>query len=172
MNKDTMDDFLSNNKNEFDERTPSAKIWSRIERTLFGSGSNISFWNSVSVWRAAAVMLFGLALFQFLNTKGPILNQQARMDLQDFVDVESYYAAQISEKVALISNEGLFEDDSFSQDVQKLEAMYAILAEDMKRHPSEKVKDAMVLNMLVRIDLLNQQIQKLEEKKRSKTAAT
>ena len=94
------------------------------------------------------------------------------MDLQDFVDVESYYAAQISEKAALISNEGLFEDDSFSQDVQKLEAMYAILAEDMKRHPSEKVKDAMVLNMLVRIDLLNQQIQKLEEKKRSKTAAT
>jgi hypothetical protein len=33
----------------------------------------------------------------------------------------------------------------------------------MKTSPSAKVKDALILNMLVRIDLLNQQIQKLED---------
>ena len=64
--------------------------------------------------------------------------------------------------------EGLFADDNISQDIQKLEAMYSVLSDEMKRLPSEKVKDAMVLNMLVRIDLLNQQIQKLEESKRKK----
>ena len=72
----------------------------------------------------------------------------------------------------MISNEGLFADDSFTQDIQKLEAMYAVISEEMKKHPSEKVKDALVLNMLVRIDLLNQQIQKLEESKEKKAPDT
>jgi hypothetical protein len=33
----------------------------------------------------------------------------------------------------------------------------------MKTHPTQKVKDALVLNLLVRIDLLNQQLHKIEE---------
>jgi hypothetical protein len=38
----------------------------------------------------------------------------------------------------------------------------------MKIKPSEKVKDALILNMLVRIDLLNQQIKKLEDSRKDK----
>ena len=91
---------------------------------------------------------------------------------QEFTDVESFYTAQILEKVTLISNEGPFADDSFTQDLQKLEAMYTVLAEEVKKRPSDRVKDAIVLNMLVRIDLLNQQIQKLEESKRAKAVSS
>jgi hypothetical protein len=40
--------------------------------------------------------------------------------------------------------------------------MYMVLKEEMKASPSEKVKDALVLNLLVRIDLLNQRLHKLE----------
>jgi hypothetical protein len=38
-----------------------------------------------------------------------------------------------------------------------------ILKEEMKSQPSEKVKDALVLNLLVRINLLNQQLYKLDK---------
>jgi hypothetical protein len=41
--------------------------------------------------------------------------------------------------------------------------MYLVLKEEMKTRPSQKVKDALVLNLLVRIDLLNQHLQRLEE---------
>jgi hypothetical protein len=41
--------------------------------------------------------------------------------------------------------------------------MYNVLKEEMKTSPSQKVKDALVLNLLVRIDLLNQQLHKLEK---------
>jgi hypothetical protein len=57
-------------------------------------------------------------------------------------------------------NEGL---NGFTRDFEQLEAMYMVLREEMKTRPSEKVKDALVLNLLVRIDLLNQQLHKLEE---------
>ena len=51
--------------------------------------------------------------------------------------------------------------NGFTQDFKQLEAMYMILKEEMKSRPSEKVKDALVLNLLVRINLLNQQLYKL-----------
>ena len=41
--------------------------------------------------------------------------------------------------------------------------MYMILKEEMKSSPSQKVKDALVLNLLVRINLLNQQLYKLDQ---------
>jgi hypothetical protein len=41
--------------------------------------------------------------------------------------------------------------------------MYMVLKEEMEARPSRKVKDALVLNLLVRIDLLNQQLQKLDQ---------
>ncbi|HEX5171206.1 MAG TPA: hypothetical protein VFW11_18645, partial [Cyclobacteriaceae bacterium] len=49
-----------------------------------------------------------------------------------------------------------------TNDFRQLEAMYLVLKEEMKIRPSKKVKDALVLNLLVRIDLLNQQLHKLE----------
>jgi hypothetical protein len=39
----------------------------------------------------------------------------------------------------------------------------------MKIHPSQKVKDALVLNLLVQIDLLNQELHKIEESAEEKS---
>jgi hypothetical protein len=89
---------------------------------------------------------------------------------KDFVDLESFYSTQISEKMELVqrfqSQTGQTEDD-ITQNLQKLEAMYQVLKDEMKKRPTQDVKDAMVLNLLVRIDLLNQQLNKLDKPKRS-----
>jgi len=167
---DQFENFVGKNREQFDDRTPRPGNWSKISNALFGN-ENVFFLNSVGFWRVAAFLLLGVSVFLFFSKQNGVpLNTQTSQ--QEFTDVESYYAAQIQEKVTLISIEAPFADDSFTQDLQKLEAMYTVLAEDMKKRPSEKVKDALVLNMLVRIDLLNQQIQRLEESKRSKGVST
>ena len=50
----------------------------------------------------------------------------------------------------------------------EISLMYLVLKEEMKNDPSQKVKDALVLNLLVRIDLLNQQLYRLENEYKSK----
>ena len=57
---------------------------------------------------------------------------------------------------------GLTEDE-ITQNLKKLEAMYLVLKDEMKRKPSQDVRDALVLNLLVRIDLINQQLNKLDK---------
>ncbi len=165
MSNDKMDQFFTDNRNGLDDKTPSENIWLRIERRLFGA-KQIRIWDSLTVWRSAAVFLLATSVYLFVAQRLPVVNNEDLANQQEFLDVESYYSSQISEKVSLIRNDALFSDDQFTQDFEKLDAMYAVLAEEIKKRPSQKVKDALVLNMLVRIDLLNQQIQKLEESKK------
>ena len=159
MKEDKLENFIRNNRKAFDDKEPSEKIWSRIERSLIFTDR--SWWNSVSLWRAAAVVFMVLSVYLIIPKKEMRLRNDVAM--KEFTDVEAFYIKQISEKVELIDeferNEGL---NGFTQDFQQLEAMYLVLKEEMKNHPSPKVKDALVLNLLVRIDLLNQRLHKLE----------
>jgi hypothetical protein len=161
--KDQLEDFIKQNRSAFDDKEPSEKVWKGVEATL---PQKTSLWNSVVMWRAAAVIFMVLSGY-LLIPKNIISKQNSDMALNDFKDVEAFYVAQISEKVELIdgfkTTEGL---NGFTHDFKQLEAMYNVLKDEMKNHPSLKVKDALVLNLLVRIDLLNQQLNHLEKEYR------
>lgn len=165
---DSLKDFIDNNREAFDHRIPSDKVWNQIESKL----PSTSWWNNITIWRAAAIILFGVSGFLFFDNKPDTQQKQETAQLQgEFSNLEKFYADQIAEKVEWISDtRDTFADDQFTQDFEKLDAMYQVLREQMKTNPTEQVKDALVLNMLVRIDLLNQQIQKLEESKRADRA--
>jgi hypothetical protein len=157
--KNHLEDFIRQNKAAFDDKEPSERVWNNIRRNLFTT----SLWSSVVVWRAAAVLLLGLCIF--LSIPKFKDQREKKIALNEFNDVESFYISQISEKVDQIKESrgqemGL---NGFTHDFQQLEAMYQVLKEEMKARPSQKVKDALVLNLLVRIDLLNQQLHKIEE---------
>jgi hypothetical protein len=158
--KDQLEDFVRKNRSAFDDKEPSPGTWKAIERSLHLSKNG--WWNAVPFWRAAAILFMATSLYLVIP-KGPSKNENAVV-LKEFTDVESFYNQQISHKVELIdefkSNEGV---NGFTHDFQQLEAMYLVLKEEMKTSPSEKVKDALVLNLLIRIDLLNKHLHNLEK---------
>lgn len=158
--KDQLEDFIRQNKAAFDDKTPAETSWRKISRVLF---EKTSLWNSVTIWRAAAVILFGVCVYLVL----PRLQDRKEnaLALKEFRDIESFYISEITHKVNQLSDQRGPESglNGFTHDFQQLEAMYQVLKEEMKTHPSEQVKDALVLNLLVQIDLLNQQLHKVEE---------
>jgi len=159
---DNLKDFVDQHRDEFDDKEPSERVWAKIE-----AARNRPRFNSLLIWRAAAFLFFGLSMYLFFINQYSEKKQVSRLQTE-FKDLESFYGDQIAEKVAFIDKlETGYEDDQFTQDVQKLDAMYEVLREEMKVSPSEKVKDALILNMLIRIDLLNQQIKKLEDHRKS-----
>lgn len=159
--KDLLEDFVRQNRNAFDDKEPSGKVWKNVE-TSMGLRSK-SLWDSVVLWRAAAIIFMAVSGY-LLIPKNTDKSGNAAIAQNEFNDVEAFYFQQISEKVEMIDefqkSEGL---NGFTQDFQQLEAMYMVLKEEMKTSPSQKVKDALVLNLLVRIDLLNQQLHNLEK---------
>lgn len=156
---ESVEKFIRENRLSFDYKTPPRRVWDRIRAALFASDVRQ---RSITWWRAAAVLFFttsvALGVMQWRN------GQQGKVAMREFADAEEFYASQISEKVDLIhqyrgGESGL---NGFTHDFQQLEAMYQVLREEMRVHPSQKVKDALVLNLLVRIDLLNRQLHTIE----------
>lgn len=160
--KDRLDEFIRQNRQSFDDKEPAEKVWRNIEASM--KLSSTSWWNSVGLWRAAAVIFMATSIYLLVPKNMGKTATQNDLAVTEFNDVEAFYFQQISDKVELIDgfkkNEGL---NGFTQDFKQLEAMYMILKEEMKTRPTEKVKDALVLNLLVRINLLNQQLYKLDE---------
>jgi hypothetical protein len=164
--KDRLDDFIRTNRNAFDDKEPPHSVWDNIQSSLHSKATTRRWWNELVIWRAAAVFFFALSAYLLI----PGQKQEGRsgegrqIAMKEFNDVEAYYFSEISQKVELI--ESMSEDDTAGEltpDFQRLEAMYLVLKEEMKNSPSREVKDALVLNLLVRIDLLNQQLHKLED---------
>ena len=159
-----LENFVRQNRDAFDDKEPSEKVWWRVEETL-PVRNKVSLWNSVVIWRAAAVIFMVMSGYLLIpKIKTNVIQSTNDVTLKDFNDVETFYVEQISEKVELIDDlqkhEGM---EGFTHDFKQLEAMYAVLKEEMKIHPSKKVKEALILNLLVRIDLLNQQLHTLEQ---------
>jgi predicted nuclease with TOPRIM domain len=161
---DSLENFINQNKAAFDDKEPSEKVWKGIHQKLFSSPG---LWNSLPMWRAAAAILFGVCAYllvpKFAETK------EKHLALNEFKDIESFYITQISEKVDLLKE---YEENEtglngYTNDFQQLEAMYQVLKEEMRTRPSQKVKDALVLNLLIRIDLLNKQLHKIEQQESS-----
>jgi hypothetical protein len=171
---DRLKDFIDENRNAFDDKEPSEKVWKNIENSVFQKSVRPQWYNSLTLWRAAAVIFMGLSLY-LLMPKNQVQQKQIASEnevvLKEFTDVENFYVQQISEKVQLIDgfdrHEGM---NGFTKDFQQLEAMYNVLREEMKTHPSQKVKDALVLNLLVQIDLLNQHLHKLEKESKPESS--
>lgn len=159
---DQLEEFIRRNRGSFDDREPGSKVWKGIEDSL--PAPKRSLWSSVVLWRAAAMLFMGLSLYLFLANRIGTKQTSNEVALKEFHDIESFYVQEIAEKVQLIDQ---FQDhdgnlSGFTQDFRQLEAMYVVLKEEMKAHPSRKVKDALILNLLVRIDLLNQQLHQLD----------
>lgn len=160
---DSLKKFIEKNREGFDDQTPPENAWHKIENSL--PGSKQVFLNSISFWRAAAILLLGLSSYLFFAKNDSGSTKKDVAALQGFNDLESYYSLQIKEKMTLVhrfqSQTDVTEDD-VTQNLKKLEAMYLVLKEEMKNRPTEDVRDALVLNLLVRIDLINQQLNKLD----------
>ncbi|MEJ7645447.1 MAG: hypothetical protein WKF87_12700 [Chryseolinea sp.] len=162
--KDPLEDFVRRNRAGFDDKEAPASAWKNIEKSM--GFNQRSLWNSLALWRAAAIIFMAVSGYLLLSGTQTKLANFAASDIasNEFKDTEEFYFKQISDKVAMIGefqrNEGL---NGFTHDFQQLDAMYLVLKEEMKSSPSEKVKDALVLNLLIRVDLLNQQLHHLEK---------
>jgi len=170
--KDSLGKFVNENRDAFDSQTPPESAWNKIQATLPKASKQI-FWNSVTFWRAAALILFGLSAYLVVSKNYSRPNKQEIAEIQGFNDLEIYYSSQISEKMDMVhryqSSTGLTEDE-ITQNLKKLEAMYLVLKDELKRKPSQDVRDALVLNLLIRIDLINQQLNKLDKPETGKLA--
>lgn len=158
---DQLEKFIMDNRSGFDNSEPSDKLWTKIDQKLDRKKPGMSM-----VWKVAAVLFLVSTIVLLVdrnysdNNVGPTLSQE-------FVEAEDYYISMINQRRQLIKEQLTPEqEEAFLSEINDLDAMYLELKETYRTNASsERVVDAMINNLQLRLEILNRQLEILEKLK-------
>jgi hypothetical protein len=168
-----LEDFMKANREEFDDLEPSADLWRRIEQHLPAEGAlpkkrearmfSLSFVMKVA---ASIIIVMGIGFVIYLkneNKKGI-----------DYAAINPVYAKQQTQYVSLVQAKrselkSLTKNDpelykEFSKDIAKMDSTYKRLNNELINSPNqERVLRAMIHNLQIQTEVLNQQLSLIEQ---------
>lgn len=155
---DNFEKFIMENRNAFDDATPSEKVWNKIDRDL---EKKRSIWPTM--WKVAAVLFMASTLFLMIDRNinsgndGPVLSEE-------FIQAEDYYVSLIAQKRQAIKEQLTPEQhEQFLVEIDQLDSMYVELKKTYQTNASnDRVMDAMINNLQLRLDILNRQLDILQ----------
>ncbi len=174
-----LEQFIVANKNQLDVFEPNDRLWERIDQTLNGAKvQQFNFW--AHSWKLAAAIAFLVAagaLLWWVSLQAP-RNQMAdsgtiqETDLQslytaEMVEVETYYTQQITAQKARIESfrdQGIVLDEALYEQMELLGSNYFELQRELLQTEDENlIVNAMIQNLMMQMELLNQQLLILED---------
>ena len=194
-----MERFIRDNRESFDVHQPGAKVWEQIEKEIGKPKPEIRIIRIAAFrWSAAAAVLILVSLAAWLFTREAQENGAAPAmasldsagtpsapDTQDPVvaEIDPQYAQMVAQFNGMIEakqkeirsiekdNPELFRQ--FSGDIRKLDSTYQVLRNTLTANPNkEQLLQAMIGNLQMQINLLNQQLQIIQQVRKPKSSNT
>jgi hypothetical protein len=183
--KRNLEDFIRNNRDEFDSEEPSPKVWKDIQKALVpqekkSAGKTVTFRR----WLAAAGVIIAISAGAFfvLNQNPGLLSKQdtKRNGNQDILEkIDPVYAKEVYHFTQLIELKQTelrqIEKDQpelyqqFVSDITQLDNSYNSLKKELPANPNrEQLLEAMIQNLQLQTELLNQQLRIIKQIKQSK----
>jgi len=161
---DNLEKFIKSNRAEMDDKNPGRDLWADIENELKQNTKQRHISKPVVFWRAAAVIL--LLITSWLAFDKVYLNSDGNENLKiaeanpQLLEAETFYISLIDQKreeIKVVSAKYDFSED-FMYEIDVLDSMYVVLKQDMENGNEENLADALILNLQLRIEVLNQQL--------------
>lgn len=154
---DQFEKFIMENREAFSDAEPSDVVWSEVEKNLNNKKPFLSI-----AWKVAAMLFMASTIYLIIernnqNLSGPVLSDE-------FEQAEDYYVKLISVKKQEIKEKLTPEDqEQFLNDIDQLDVMYLELKQTYQTNASnDRVVDAMISNLQLRLNILNKQLEILE----------
>lgn len=166
-----LEDFIRDNREEFNDLEPRANLWGRIEAELpehFDEKKKDAKTFSLGfVLRVAAivVMAMGTGFFIYLQQK-PVTVNLAQIN-PEYARQQAQYASLIAEKRNELKNVAKTDPQlyrEFTAEIAKMDSTYRKLNKDLLTSPNqEAVLRAMIRNLQVQSEVLNQQLNVIQQ---------
>ena len=175
-----LEDFIKANKEGFDEFEPGADLWSRIEKQLPPDAPKKREAKTFSlgfVLRVAAsvIVVMGISFVVFYRSA-----QSTKVDLAainpEYAKQQMHYASLVESKRSELkavaqTNPELYQE--FSEEIAQMDSTYKRLNRDLVNSPNqERVLRAMIRNLQIQTEVLNQQLEVIQQLKQTKQEQT
>jgi hypothetical protein len=167
-----LEDFIKANHDEFDDLEPGAGLWNRIEEKLpneFNREKNEKKTFSLGfVMRVAAtvIVIMSISFAFYLRNKKSGNVSLAAINPQ-YAQQQKHYASLVSNKLTELktiskSDPQLYTE--FSTEIARMDSTYKKLNNDLATSPNrEAVLLAMIRNLQIQAEVLNQQLSVIEQ---------
>lgn len=153
---DPFEKFVIQNREAFNDSEPSHELWGRIQQEIQPKKRNRSI-----VWKLAAMLFLAanIYLIQDKYSGSKVVHLSS-----EFKEAENYYLTLINQKKQEIARSlDPDEEELFLHEIDELDSMYFNLKNNYQYKTSnERVLDAMINNLQLRLEILNRQIEILE----------
>lgn len=167
-----LEDFIRKNRQALDLHEPQADGWQEIRKELPGGKRTISLRTPLAI-AASIAILAGTFFFIGRSTSSGSDPVQAMIE-PELLHMDEHYAVQIAQTQVEISTrqeviEGLTRDypaieSRFQEDLQRLNDTYATLRAQLPEHANQEILlKAMISNLQLQLDILNQQVSLIEK---------
>jgi hypothetical protein len=166
--KDRLEEFVRSQREQFDMFEPDEKLWMGIEKKMDKSQKfNLGYY-LIRAAAVAAILIITFTSYNYLgrrNSKNP--------EIPELKEAEIYYSGIIDSKLKevqpLLSDYPDIKED-INSDLSELDSVYKNLKEDLKDNVSnQEVIEAMVENYRMRIEILEEMLEYLENKNEDST---
>ena len=169
--KDRLEEFISENRDQFDLYEPDDKLWSGIEPMIHPKKTSRIGWKGI-MWRAAAVLIIFAASFtlqEYLHLrKGRMATQDEELykEIPELREAEIFYTGLLNEKISqiepfLTGMPGLGE--ILDQDLSELDSIYSELQQDLRDNiANDEIVEAMIQNYILKIEILEDLLEYLD----------
>ncbi|WP_436515549.1 hypothetical protein [Ekhidna sp. To15] len=146
------------NREAFNDASPSDKAWEGIDKKL---SKKHAIWPTV--WKVAA-MLFMVSTIYLMIDKSQSESLDGPMLSDEFTQAEDYYVSLIAQRKQAIQEQLTSEQhEQFLVEIDQLDSMYLELKKTYQTNASnDRVMDAMINNLQLRLDILNKQLDILQ----------
>ncbi|MEB0262120.1 MULTISPECIES: hypothetical protein [unclassified Mucilaginibacter] len=176
-----LEDFMKNNREELDDLEPRADIWNKIameldaweeqQPTIQKREAKTFSLGFVLKVAATVIVVMGLGFCLYLKNQKP-----AGIDLADinptYAKQQVHYASMIESKRTRLKLVAKFDPqlyNEFNAELLKMDANYKKLNIDLATSPNqERVLRAMIRNLQIQTEVLNQQLSVIEQFNQSK----
>jgi predicted component of viral defense system (DUF524 family) len=177
-----LEDFIKVNKEEFDDLEPSADLWQRIEKHLPAEGAlpkkheaKTFSLNFVLRVAASVIVVMGVCFVLYLRHERKAVVNYASIN-PAYAKQQMQYASMVESKrneLKLIAKSDPELYKEFSSEIAKMDSTYNRLNKDLATSPNqERVLRAMIRNLQIQSEILNQQLGVIEQINQTKREQT
>jgi hypothetical protein len=172
MKRDRLEQFITENRDQFDLYDPGERVWNGIERRVQKKHRHPD-WKAI-IWRAAAILVIFAASFllqEYLHRNELLTGRKDKkirdVEIPELQEAEIYYTNMVDEKIEeiepLLKNQPEL-NKGLKNDLAELDSIYAELQKDLIDNiANDEVVEAMIQNYRLKLQILEDLLGFLQE---------
>lgn len=176
----TLKNFISDNRKAFDDEMPPGKVWENIEASFSGKKKKPVMLTPLYKWSMAAAAMLILAsgtYFLFIKKTGePAVVATTETDINSLAPEYALQMNQFAklidskqEELRMVAKEQPELHQQFTTAINQLDSSYHNLKNQLSATPNrEMLLEAMIQNLQLQLNVLNQQLNIIHQIKDSK----